>query len=91
MTIFFSDYGIILPPFLFFCLELYKTFILYSFEMPFFQLNFLVFCILLFFVSDCRARKSHGGYSPAVWEWMNRGVKDMGLYLCFAFSGAKDR
>ena len=24
-------------------------------------------------------------------EWMNQGVKDMGLYLCFAFSGAKDR
>ena len=29
--------------------------------------------------------------NAASWEWMNQGVKDMGLYLCFAFSGAKDR
>ncbi len=30
------------------------------------------------------------GQAP-IREWMNQGVKDMGLNLSFAFSGAKDR
>ena len=44
-----------------------------------------------FFTKKKQTRSSILLQYEKTWDWMNQGVKDMGLYLSFAFSGAKDR